>query len=566
MKSETKPDTERARIYIDKLLFSDSTEITLDPTSVVVIVGPNNSGKSRALNDIYSSIANQDHATLVCTPSIVRVGTKEQLLSRLEPYKSLDGATRWTGPNFDIQHNMVESWPEHFRPLGTLGSFFCTILNTRNRLSSCGPLDAHASGVERPRNPLQAIYDDDLLERSIGELLRTAFGVDLVVNRRAGSRISLYVGDRPILDAEETVVSASYVSKIVQLPMLHDQGDGIQSFASIVLAIKALPRDIILIDEPEAFLHPPQQRLIGKLLAEEQPVNSQILVATHSENIIQGLLSKFPDRVTVIRLTRSESVNQATHLNSSQISELWRSPILRYSNILSGLFHEAVIISEADADCRFYDSIAEVVLGDNRITKDVFHTHSGGKDRMPLLISALRKIGVPVRAIADVDAIVDEKLLARFIVALGGDWAEYSSDWGQIKYDVESKKNWFRAGDLREQINKALEPLDRELQVPSKILKEIEKLGRQTSPWHEVKSHGLPGPLRGEGAIRATAMLKNLSELGLFLVPVGELECFDKGTGGRGAVWVEAVLSKDLRNDPDLKRAREFVSKIFDTL
>lgn len=40
--------------------------------------------------------------------------------------------------------------------------------------------------------------------------------------------------------------------------MLQEQGDGFRSFVGIVLSILLSKDKIILIDEPEAFLHPTQ--------------------------------------------------------------------------------------------------------------------------------------------------------------------------------------------------------------------------------------------------------------------------------------------------------------------
>jgi hypothetical protein len=53
-----------------------------------------------------------------------------------------------------------------------------------------------------------------------------------------------------------------------------------------------------------------------------------------------------------------------------------------------------------------------------------------------------------------------------------------------------------------------------------------------------------------------------LRRLGLFVVEVGELECFYPAAGGHGPSWVNEVLSKDLASDPSLRAAREFVIRL----
>ena len=57
-----------------------------------------------------------------------------------------------------------------------------------------------------------------------------------------------------------------------------------------------------------------------------------------------------------------------------------------------------------------------------------------------------------------------------------------------------------------------------------------------------------------------------LSQLGLFIPPVGEIERFAKTIGGHGPAWVEGVLGRDLAKDPELQAARDFVSSILGSL
>lgn len=51
-------------------------------------------------------------------------------------------------------------------------------------------------------------------------------------------------------------------------PLLDTQGDGIRSVLGIISAIVAVKKPIILLDEPEAFLHPPQALQLGEIISE----------------------------------------------------------------------------------------------------------------------------------------------------------------------------------------------------------------------------------------------------------------------------------------------------------
>ncbi|MGZ3471666.1 MAG: AAA family ATPase [Isosphaeraceae bacterium] len=57
---------------------------------------------------------------------------------------------------------------------------------------------------------------------------------------------------------------------------LDEQGDGIRSFVGIVVALLILNRGLFLIDEPEAFLHPPQAYRIGAFIAEQSSLSRQL--------------------------------------------------------------------------------------------------------------------------------------------------------------------------------------------------------------------------------------------------------------------------------------------------
>ena len=117
--------------------------------------------------------------------------------------------------------------------------------------------------------------------------------------------IGFLVGDpgvaTPLLDH----LDLDYADAIAQLPRLSEQGDGVKSALGLVIPLIATEYHVNLIDEPEAFLHPPQARIIGgeiATLAKES--NSQVLLATHDKNVVVGLIeSEAP--VTILHLTRS---------------------------------------------------------------------------------------------------------------------------------------------------------------------------------------------------------------------------------------------------------------------
>ena len=67
-------------------------------------------------------------------------------------------------------------------------------------------------------------------------------------------------------------------------------GFGITYVLPVVVAlVSAKPGDIILLENPEAHIHPKGQRMLGELLAAAGAGGVQVLVETHSDHVINGI-------------------------------------------------------------------------------------------------------------------------------------------------------------------------------------------------------------------------------------------------------------------------------------
>ena len=93
---------------------------------------------------------------------------------------------------------------------------------------------------------------------------------------------------------------------------------------------------------------------------------------------------------------------------------------------------------------------------------------------------------------------------------------------------------------------------------------EIEQVFKKASPWDAIKDAGAAAIPPGT----PTQHWKRLQELGkaigLWIVPVGELEGFCKAVGGHGPRWVQQVIeARDLSEDNELSAAREFVKNVW---
>lgn len=75
-------------------------------------------------------------------------------------------------------------------------------------------------------------------------------------------------------------------------------GFGITQLLPIVVAaLAAREGDILLIENPEVHLHPAGQSLVGNFLAQVASAGVQVLVETHSDHVLNGILRAIMDKV-----------------------------------------------------------------------------------------------------------------------------------------------------------------------------------------------------------------------------------------------------------------------------
>lgn len=167
----------------------------------------------------------------------------------------------------------------------------------------------------------------------------------------------------------------------------------------------------------------------------------QLFISTHSEDFLQGIIDAENKDVTIIRIDRKGSINEMSILNSAGIKEFWENPLLRYSDILSGLFHEKVVVCESDYDCLFYHAVLDAMCeSEDEIAPDILFTHCGGKTRIKDVVKALKAINVPVVAISDFDLINHKQNFKGVTDALRIDWdMALNADMKTIYDDMNSK-------------------------------------------------------------------------------------------------------------------------------
>lgn len=560
--TEQSDEVTMPRVSISKILFSGGQEFSFSDEEKVLIVGPNNSGKSEFLREISKAIGWQDDQVrfqdnkVVKRLEIEKVGTARSLTHYMET-NAVRVNEQFDYQNYRIHTNHLIYFSHQF--LGPTAPLFCKNLGAEGRLEITKMqkgvgVDGHKS------QPQHLMYDDQSLMKRVSELFKKAFQRELFIDYRGSPQIPIHVGTPPDQAILPNQVSNEYVREVRKNPRLDQQGDGIRSYAGILFEVVAIKHDVTLLDEPEAFLHPPQMRRLGETLAEE--ASNQIFVATHSSDILRGFLNGSNGAVRIIRLEREGDRNIATMTSPEKINELWEQPELRYSNALDGIFHEQVIICEGDSDCRLYNSIADHLssVDPDSGWPDTAYVPSGGKAAIPNIAGALQEIGVKVKIVADIDLLNDDVLLRKLIESVGGDWVAIESHWRRLDAAVRDGIPARSPVEVKGAIRTLLDASDDDALPKS----DIQTILKQTTPWAMVKKHGKMLIPRGDGQTIFAELDELMRAHGIFVVPVGEAENFCPDVGSRGPKFVSKLFESTPLNSVKLEGLRRFVCELFD--
>ena len=545
------------------LTFSDGTTVTLDPRDIVVFVGPNNAGKSVALRELEQYLVTARPAKVISGVELLKEGDVDDLRAFLEKHGQQKG-DRYEGFRFNVRrHDLANQWGAN---VGPLKSLFCTRLPTETRI-----IDSNQQALvplldQPPQHPIHILYGDENIAQRIGSYFRRAFGEDLVVFYLGGSQVPLLTGRAPTPKPGEDRVSHGFNQRLRASTIpLDQQGDGMRSFATVILHMLAPgTQSILLLDEPEAFLHPPQARLLGEFIATEGPTHAQLFVATHSADVLQGLLNVASEHLRVLRIQRVGSVNRVKELDKMRAKAIGGDPLMKFTSVMSGVFHSRVIVCEADADCMLFSAILDLPTVRGEQHPDVLFVQTGGKSRMSAVVEALRALDVIVDVVVDIDILREEAILERVVTALGGEWSSVETHARSLKTAIEHHKPWLTAGEVAKGIQEIVSRAPTDGEFPKKLRSEINALFKKASPWDVIKDAGRAGIPAGEATIHYRELERLCRAVGLWIIPVGELEGFCKSEGGHGPTWVQNVLERhDLANDVELEQARDFVRRVW---
>jgi hypothetical protein len=559
----------RPRIIFESITFSDGQSIHPSEDEIIVLVGPNNAGKSAALRELQSYVARPHPQTVVTNSSLKFDGTSQSFLLWLEKNTLRTGATgshHFRGMNYSIPVSHV-SYFDNASHRDPVAAFFASRVGTDTRLTGSDPAGSIRLHFQAAEHPIHLLLADEAQGKRISDYFHRAFGHDLVVFRAGGSQFPLMVGKRPSLQAGEDEFSKRFIEELLAHSVpLQEQGDGMRSFATVLLHVLVADNySIQFLDEPEAFLHPPQARLLGEYITKQRRSRAQLFVATHSPDVLEGILAADSSKVRIVRIQRDGSVNRIKELSRAKTAAIANDPLTRYSGVLSGIFHQRVIVAESESDCLFYSAVLNIPSVAGSLSPDVLFIHANGKDRMQKLASLLTDVDVPVDVIADIDILSDATKLRQLFETLGGNWSEIQSDWNALNNVVLTTRPPLSADQVRQRVEHELATVSGKQPFPKAAERNIKSIFQELSPWQLLKKLGRNGIGRGAPLTTFDRIAQKCASQGLWIVPEGELEGFCRSIEARhGPDFAEKVLTqRDIEHDPELAAARQFVRDIW---
>jgi len=516
--------------------------LTFSPGPMTVFVGPNNSGKSLALRELEDFLESGGRATGYIVQALdpdlppAEVVRQMVLSRRVDPDPEVPlppGVTRVvrlkspgefsrrraedvaepleeqlidlgavTAALADVGHLTLDEFALLYRDVLTL---FMIRLDGQTRLALTHPRPA-GKRHDHPAHHLAALWRDDQARTAIRDITADAFGMHFVVDRTTDpSCFRIRMSERAPKDAGEE--QGEDERAMVFLSRAHDVAhlsDGVRAFTGLTAAVMSADYRIMLVDEPEAFLHPPLARKLGKRLTQlASQRGANVLASTHSPEFLMGCVQS-GQRVNVVRLTWREGVPTARLLGSQKLNAMMRDPLLRSTGVLNALFHEGAIVCEADADRVFYSEVNERLLADRAGGADgCLFLNAQNKQTIRRIVRPLREMGIPAVAVTDLDILKGREdfrdlLKATFVPQV------FWEPWEEIRARIFQKmkgEDWKAGGIYR-----------------------------------------APRELRG----MAEQLLQSCCEYGFFIVPNGELECWlpELEVGGHGPEWLTAVFQK----------------------
>lgn len=580
---------------VNEIEFKDGT--LYKPTRINVLVGANNCGKTQTLKDIMNYIIGTKNSGIILNE--IKLNYPVNFLEMNNKYKFNIGKddygneringikpTLLEHESFVSSQNVEESInnalkrnnEDYLRFRSLLGKALLTYINTENRLklvnrqriSDGDPFERGANNV------LEALYlGEDNDTQTLDRIVNDIFGKKIYLNAHKLGEIMINIGND---FSNISSIGQDADKQLRDYETIDLQGDGMRSVVGMICALVSIKRPIMLLDEPETFVHPPQMLQLGKIISSLVNDDQQIFIATHSVDFIKGIVNSNVD-ANIIHIDRSLDDKVSINiLDSEELKNIVTDPLLSSTRVLEGLFYKGVVVTEADSDNTFYQRLFQKIGASD----DIHFINAQNKQTLSKIVEPYKKLNIKCAMIADSDIIrnreefkktlmihddeenlnaimnVRDKIIEHF---------SFKSRKEQLNETILSIKKLIEENPYLE--NDTNEIVEVKLNVYKKGLKEIHRKIDYLSDYKRKGINSLPDSLVDE----YNDMYNRCCKCGLFIVKTGELESlledYEITDTKNKSSWIEKALKKINEISPDytkevwmfIKRIKEYLIK-----
>ena len=553
---------------ISKITFSDDSEV-IPSNGVNLIVGGNNTGKSTLINELGRAISDgyipNSTTKWIKQVSLIAENPKEEISSMFEEVENGHISIRDLG-NIERGYFTLKSGfkpnRQNVRSLDRLDSYGAnelekiaisdgrtlnidrgsdknTIFDNNHLLREL--LAQVQLSIEKCDTRLQEQFEDNIdsimdnytqnsysmtrsllkdekllkqLSKNIWEVFGIKIGFD---DLRQGRRSLRILPPRSPSRKLEEVKRATIWRETS--PLIREQGDGLRAYLKLVFNVFDEFYKIMIIDEPEAFLHPPQRRALGEILAKTAISNNkQLFVATHDAEFIKGVLigsshnrdGKNSNDVSVFRTTINEEKRAINSCNLQTVSKyvennqkIQRVESNKYSEeFLSSLFYRKTILVEDEFDKFFYERYSSLYMKTDEIM-NINYIGLNGKSKIKHVFEQMYNLGLNVACIVDIDFLINYNDVPNYIrlgdEVLHDKHVAFVQTYANMKEKDKFKDNLKRNG--------------------------IKSLEKDEEKYKKAKE-----------------IIELYTKHGIFIVDVGEVECWYNGS--KNNTNIHAILEK----------------------
>lgn len=564
---EMKKSTEFPSVVIKEITFNNGNKIKFNKDDIILLVGANNVGKSRALKDLREDLNNISKSKVI----IKNVAYEATGFSgdKLRDYFERNIAkSSYGGYNVWMDDSNSHTFDEHsFTNISDEKDYYkamFSFLSTENRLSLTRPINFNLVVDNQSLNIVQKLEKDFDSITDLNQALDLGFqsSVEVYEDYVDGHLIKKYkIGEsQAIADAIDSN-SREKVNKLRSFEDLHNQGDGIRTAVAILSFVIVSEHSLFLIDEPETFLHPPQAKILGKNIV-KLSTGKQLFISTHNIDFIRGVLEEDSSRVKIIKIDRLDNYNTFNLVDNDSINRISSDKNLKYTNILNGLFYNQVVLCENESDCKFYSAILE--HEELTIYQNTLFCAVGGKEQLKKIVPLLKELNIDYRIIADIDLINNIDSLKQLLnSAIPECYNEIAVQHKKFleNFQKETNSQVKKQEVIRAEINSLF---NEDKYISSKTAEQMKSLLRDVNNLKLLKTGGKAVIPQGDCVRLFKQIVDFLKENNIYVLECGEIERFVPDISGHGNNWVEKTFTKYEDISADVyDEARKFIRTVF---